>query len=87
MMDFLPDLPFAAADAYFIFWVSFSIIRLIILAENGALVFLRNFAIYGATLGTRSFFLNLSLLPDPNPGLILFFLFLLSFINNNRFCT
>jgi len=70
MMDILPDLPFAAADAYFIVWVVFSVFRHIILAENGLVIFLRNFTIYGGVLGTRAFFLNLSLLPDPNPGMM-----------------
>jgi hypothetical protein len=67
-MHILPPISFAWADGWFLIWVPFSVIRLMIFFDNGLIMFIRNFVVYGTVLFFRALFLNLSILPDPNPG-------------------
>jgi hypothetical protein len=66
-MLLLPKIPYWWSDAWFLLWVPFCLIKLVLVSENGLSILIRNLVIYGTALGVRGFFLNLSLLPDPNP--------------------
>jgi len=57
---FLPDL-------YYILFAGYSIVRLLVMKQNGIVIFMRIFLIMGAELILRALVVNATLLPDPYP--------------------
>jgi hypothetical protein len=57
---FLPDL-------YYIIFAGYSILRLLVMKQNGIILFMRIFLIMGAELMLRALVVNSTLLPDPYP--------------------